>query len=82
MYALPLLPSHSSERDIALAVTILSKDGDNVCSAFELSVNAFYNIGRSEPPLHLGRAINDGEAFFNILFKPIGQLVLFIYPEN
>ena len=27
------------------------KDGNNVCSAFELSVNAFHNIGRSETTL-------------------------------
>ena len=58
------------------------EDGDNVCSAFELPVDAFHNIGRSETPLYLGRAINDGKAFFDILFKPIGQLVLIIRPEN
>ena len=88
MEDLPLIPSHSSERSIALAVTILSKeasegeDGNNIYSAFELSVNTFHNIGRSETALHIGRTIYNGKAFFYVFFKLICQLVLFIRSEN
>lgn len=33
------------------------EDQDNICSTFELPVDAFHNIGRSETPLYLGRAL-------------------------
>lgn len=42
------------------------EDGDNVCSSFELSVNAFHDVGRSEPSLYHGWAINDGKAFITL----------------
>ena len=48
---------HSEQRSFR------GEDGVHVCSAFELSVHAFHDVGRSEPSLYLGRAINDGKAF-------------------
>ena len=47
------------------------EDRDNICFAFDLSVNAFHNVGRSETPLHFGRSINDGKAFFDVFFEVI-----------
>ena len=67
---------HSEQRSFR------GEDGNNVCSAFELSVHAFHDVGGSETSLYLGRAINDGKAFFDVFFDPIGQLVWLICPQN
>lgn len=47
---------------------IRGEDGDDIDSAFELFVDTFHDIGGSEPPLHLGWSIDDGETFLDILF--------------
>lgn len=35
---------------------------NDFCALLELAVDALYNIGGPDVPLHLHRAINDGEA--------------------